>query len=121
MPQGKYLQAVAETRVFSEDIDAMLSREEREAVINALAENPAGGAAMPGTGGLRKRRIALPGRGKRGGARVVTLFLGENWPVYAVFIYAKNERESPSPAQARRLARVVEAIKLEARERKKSR
>ncbi|MBV9290266.1 MAG: type II toxin-antitoxin system RelE/ParE family toxin [Hyphomicrobiales bacterium] len=118
MPSRRRLQAVAETRAFSEDIDAMLSPEDREALITAIAADPAGGAFIPGAGGLRKRRIALPGRGKSGGARIITLYLGENWPVYAVYAYAKSERETLSPGQARNLARLVGDIKLQARRKK---
>jgi len=33
-----------------------------------LLENPEAGAIIVGSGGLRKVRWALPGRGKRGGA-----------------------------------------------------
>src|SRR4051794_28965459 len=89
---GDRRQTVAETKAFAEDIDAMLSPVERDAVIAGIAAAPDGGALIRGTAGLRKRRIALPGRGKRGGARVITLYLGEQWPVYAVFLFAKNER-----------------------------
>jgi hypothetical protein len=112
---GRRLQAVAETRAFSDDIDAMLSEADRDAVIVAIAAAPEGGDLIRGTGGLRKRRVALPGRGKRGGARAITLFLGEEWPVYAVFLYAKNERENLSAAQTKALLRLVSAIKAQAR------
>lgn len=106
---------MAETKAFSEDIDAMLSPAERDAVIADIAAYPEGGDLIRGTGGLRKRRVALPGRGKRGGARVITLFLGEQHPVYAVFLYAKNERENLSAAQTKALLRLVAAIKAQAR------
>lgn len=36
-----------------------------------LLENPAVGDLIPGSRGLRKLRVPLPGRGKRGGARVI--------------------------------------------------
>jgi len=36
-----------------------------------LAEHPDMGAMIPGSGGLRKVRIAAKGHGKRGGARVI--------------------------------------------------
>lgn len=36
-----------------------------------LLENPAAGNLIPGGRGLRKLRVPLPGRGKRGGARVI--------------------------------------------------
>lgn len=97
----------------------MLSQEECAAVIGGIAAAPEGGGLIPGSGGLRKRRIALPGRGKRGGARVITLFVGEEWPVYAVFIFAKNERENMSPDQKRRLLRLVETIKSDASARRR--
>ena len=114
MPDRRRMQGVAETRVFSEDVDAMLSPTERDAVITGIAVDPTGGDLIPGTGGLRKRRIRLPGRGKRGGARVITLYLGEVFPVYAVFIFAKNEREDLSPTQKRALMRLITDIKAQA-------
>jgi hypothetical protein len=113
----RQLQAVAETRAFAQDIDAMLSGPERDAVIEGIARAPEAGDLIPGTAGLRKRRIPLPGRGKRGGARVITLYLGQQFPVYTVFIFAKNEREDLSPAQRTALRRLVDDIKLQARTR----
>jgi hypothetical protein len=115
MTVRRRLQTVAETKAFSEDIDGMLSAPERDAVIADIAASPEGGDLIRGTGGLRKRRIALPGRGKRGGARVITLFLGERHPVYAIFLFAKNERENLSAEQSKALLRLVSAIKSRAR------
>jgi hypothetical protein len=110
-------QAVAETRAFSADADEMLSREEREAVITEIALSPDGGDLIPGAAGLRKRRIPLSGRGKRGGARVVTLYLGKHFPVYAVFLFAKNDRADLSASQRKRLATIVDDIREQARKR----
>ena len=95
----------------------MLSPAEHEAVITRIASDPGGGDLIPGAGGLRKRRIALPGRGKSGGARIITLYLGERFPVYAVFVYAKNERADLSPKQTRALLRLVSDIKAQAQKR----
>ena len=117
MADSKRLQTVAETRVFSDDIDAMMSEAERDAVIMGIAVEPDGGDLIPGGGGLRKRRIPLPGRGKRGGARVITLHLGADFPVYAVFVFAKNERADLSPQQKKVLARMVDGIKTQAQTR----
>jgi hypothetical protein len=114
---GRRLQTVAETRAFSQDIDAMLRPGERDVVVAGITAEPNGGELIPGTGGLRKRRIPLPGRGKRGGARVITLYLGERFPVYAVFAYAKNERENLSPQQTQALMRIVAEIKAQAQRR----
>jgi hypothetical protein len=46
---------------------------------------------------------------------VITLFVGEEHPVYAVFLYAKNEREDLSAEQSKTLLRLVTAIKARAR------
>jgi len=108
-------QTVAETQSFAEDIAAMMSPAERDGVILSIARDPEGGDLIPGGGGLRKRRIALSGRGKRGGARVITLYLGDRFPVYAVFVFAKNERADLSPDQKRVLMRLVDDIKARAR------
>jgi hypothetical protein len=115
--RGRRLQTVAETRAFSQDIDDMLRPAERDAVVAGIALDPEDGELIPGTDGLRKRRVPLPGRGKRGGARVITLYLGDRFPVYAVFIYAKNERENLSPRQTRILVRIVADIKAQVRKR----
>ena len=40
---------------------------------NEMAANPEKGPVVKGTGGLRKARMSLPGRGKSGGARVLYL------------------------------------------------
>src|SRR3974377_552195 len=108
---GPRLQTVAETKAFAEAIDTLLSEEERNVVMTDIARTPDGGDLIPGAGGLRKRRIPLPGRGKRGGARVITLYLGVEFPVYAVFVFAKNERSDLSPMQKRALMSLVTEIK----------
>jgi hypothetical protein len=110
-------QTVAETGVFSRDIDAMLPPNQRDLVIDSIARDPTGGDLIPGAGGLRKRRIALSGRGKRGGARVITLYLGDRLPVYALFVFAKNERADLSSEQRQLLRHLVNDIKAKTRAR----
>jgi len=54
--------------------------------------NPSAGNVVPGTGGARKIRIPLRGRGKSGGFRVITFYSGPNIPVFLIDIYNKRER-----------------------------
>jgi hypothetical protein len=48
-------------------------------------------SSSPGGGSIRKVRIAFGGRGKRGGARVIYLFGGDDIPVFLLAAFAKNE------------------------------
>ncbi len=48
-----------------------MNEDERDAVIETIARDPQAGDLIPGSGGVRKLRIALEGRGKSGGARLI--------------------------------------------------
>ena len=74
-----------------------------------LLENPSTGALVPGGRGLRKVRVALPGRGKRGGARVIYYHWVSQAQCYLVYAYAKNTRADLSQEQLHRLAAVIDA------------
>lgn len=65
------LVSVVETETSMRQIDALLPASSREALIGFLAFNPEAGDAIPGTGGIRKVRWAVAGKGKRGGLRVI--------------------------------------------------
>ena len=54
---------------------------------------------MPGTGEYRKLRFARPGMGKRGGARVIYLYGGEDLPIFLITVYAKSEKGNLSRAE----------------------
>jgi len=62
--------------MFTRQADKLFSDEERKELIDSLAEHPAAGDEIPGTGGVRKLRFAAMGRGKRGGARVIYFYGG---------------------------------------------
>ena len=65
-------------------------------LVDYLAYNPAAGDLIQGTGGVRKLRWALEGRGKSGGARVICFFHDAGMPIFALTVYAKNERSDLS-------------------------
>ena len=60
---------------------------------------------------MRKVRVALPGRGKSGGARVIYYFHSETLPLFALTVFAKNERANLTLAERNAMASVVRAIK----------
>lgn len=53
-------------------------------------------------GGVVKKRVAIPGHGKRGGARtIIATNFGDRW--FFLFAFAKNERANVSRAELRAL------------------
>ena len=73
------MHTVAETPTFSRQADKIFSADEKRDLITFLAQNPLAGDEIPGTGGVRKMRYAVAGRGKLGGARVIHYDLDETW------------------------------------------
>jgi len=61
---------IIETSVFTRQVQQLLTAEEYLQLQTELIKRPEAGVIIPG-GGLRKVRWSMPGRGKRGGARVI--------------------------------------------------
>src|SRR5476651_505588 len=81
----------------------ILGEHQRQRLIEFLGLNPEAGAVVQRTGGVRKLRWAITGRGKRGGARVIYYFHGETLPLLALNVYAKSEKTDISIAEKKRL------------------
>ena len=92
------LLTVVETPEFIRRIAKLVDDDEREALIAYLAANPTAGDLIPGTGGVRKLRWGLEGRGKRGGARIIHFFHSARVPLFLLTAFAKNERADLSQA-----------------------
>jgi hypothetical protein len=76
-----------------------------------LLANPQAGAVIPGTGGVRKLRVALPGQGKRGAARVVYLYVAVAYRVYVLTAYRKSRQADVSATGRQALYRLAQALK----------
>ena len=87
----------------------LLSPEEYRLLQLALVARPDAGKIIRGTGGLRKFRWALSGRGKRGGARVIYFWHPPSRQLLMLFAFAKNEADDLTVGQRRTLRRVVAA------------
>jgi hypothetical protein len=60
----------------------------------ALAANPKAGDVIRGSGGVRKVRWGVAGRGKRGGIRVIYYLRSRQREAWMLTLYAKNEADS---------------------------
>ena len=78
---------------------------------NELAANPEKGPLVKGSGGLRKVRMALPGRGKSGGARILYLWFPRHGTFVFYLIYTKGEMENVPRAQMKAIKHEVQRIK----------
>jgi mRNA-degrading endonuclease RelE of RelBE toxin-antitoxin system len=89
-------------------VQALLSGEEYRQLQIALVLHPEIGAVIPGSGGLRKARWSIGGRGKRGGVRVIYYWAIVHDKILMLFIYAKNEQDDLTPDQIKVLRRIIE-------------
>jgi hypothetical protein len=112
------LLTVVETTVFTRRAEKLLSVEEYEDLISYLARYYAVGDEIPGTGGVRKLRYAVQGRGKSGGVRVVYYFFDEVNPILALYLYGKNEQGDLTPTEKKIAASLAAAMKAEAKARR---
>jgi len=108
---------VVETPVFQRNVEKLFSEAEREALIAYLARHPFAGDPIPDTGGVRKLRYAVQGKGKRGGARVIYYVVDDDTPLYALLVYGKNRRDDLTPDQKRAVRSFAAAIKAARRRR----
>lgn len=91
--------------------DDLLTDEDWQRVEWQLLQDPHSGAVIPGLAGARKLRVRLQGRGKRGGARTIYLYVTEQGTIYFLATYAKNEQADLTPDDKRVLRAVIERIK----------
>jgi hypothetical protein len=110
---------VVETRKFLSATKKLMEDAERDELVGYLAFHPTAGDVIPGTGGVRKLRWGLEGRGKRGGARVIYFFHSQEIPLYLLEAYAKNERTNLTLAECNELRIAAEMI-LESHRRRRA-
>ena len=83
-------------------------------VEDRLIADPRAGDLLVGTGGFRKLRVPLPGRGKSGGGRVVYYFVGARARVYLVAFFSKNVKENLTKAERNTLKGIAQELEAEA-------
>ena len=80
-------------------------------LIDVLAAEPECGNLIQGSGGLRKVRFGVGGKGKRGSVRVVYYFYNDTMPLFLLTVFAKNERDNLSKAERNALAKVARTLR----------
>jgi hypothetical protein len=101
---------VVETERFLKDTKPLMSDTERAALVAFVGANSEAGEIIPETGGVRKIRWALAGRGKRGGARVIYYYHSKRMPAFLLAAYAKNEKADLSNAERNAMKRLIPVL-----------
>ena len=102
---------VVETQAYLADAKKILTKDERAAVVDTIAADPTSGDLIVGSGGVRKLRVGVASKGKRGGARVIYYFHSLGHPAILLMIYPKSARTDLSPDQLAALAAFTKAMK----------
>jgi len=89
---------------------AGLSDEDRFNVVGELAANPALGDLMEGAGGVRKFRFAGRGKGKSGGYRIISLYVGPDIPVFLLTVFGKGEKANLTKAERNELGALAKRL-----------
>ena len=92
-----------ETKLFTRLVQNYFTDDEYAELQNAIVANPEAGDLIRGSGGVRKLRWGLTGRGKRGGVRVIYYLRLQQGQVWMLTLYAKNEAESIPAAVLKRI------------------
>jgi len=108
LPYDAWVFSFIETRLFTRLVGEYLTDEEYRELQAALIERPEAGAVIPGSGGVRKLRWRAPGRGKRGGYRVIYYTKTAQRVIWMLTLYPKNVAENIPAHVLQRIRKEVE-------------
>lgn len=99
---------IVETAAFTRRITEFLPDSDYRELQEALILRPDDGDLIPGSGGLRKIRWGLAGKGKRGGIRIIYFWAVARNQLWMLLAYNKAAQEKPDPAQLAALRKITE-------------
>jgi mRNA-degrading endonuclease RelE of RelBE toxin-antitoxin system len=97
-----------ETPLFTKRVTQYLSDEEYAKLQATLRDDPEAGDVIPGSGGVRKLRWAMSGRGKRGGLRVIYYLRLKHGLIWMLTLYPKNVAETIPSHILRKIRKEIE-------------
>ncbi len=96
---------------FKQEATELIGTEGIEALAIYLIDHPQAGDLIPGSGGARKLRWAARGKGKRGGARVIYVYVVVAASIYLPRCYAKNVQTDLTADEKRELRKIAARLK----------
>ena len=108
MPYIVTMYTFIETKLFTRLVQEYLPDQEYAELQSVLMANPEAGQVFPGSGGVRKLRWRAPGRGKRGGYRVIYFVKSTSRVFWMLTMYPKSVRDDIPAQVLRRIREEVE-------------
>jgi len=99
------------TKVFEKAASSLWSESEIQELKHYLLQNPLSGDVIRGSGGIRKLRWGMAGKGKRGGARIIYYHYHATAPLCLIAAYAKTQKTDLSPQEIAVFKGFVQTIK----------
>jgi hypothetical protein len=99
-----------ETSIFTRLVYSYLTEDEYVGLQTYMFKFPEAGNVVPGSGGVRKLRWSLAGRGKRGGLRVIYYFKKQEDEIWMLTIYAKSQLDNIPAHILRQIAEEVKNV-----------
>lgn len=109
MPYNRAMEFI-EATAFTKHVYEYLSEDEYAGLQGFLLQHPEVGKVVPGSGGVRKVRWAVSGRGKSGGVRVIYYFKRRDDEIWLLTIYSKSETENIPSHILRQIAKEIENV-----------
>ena len=100
-----------EASAFTRHIYKYLSEDETLGLQCFLLQVPEARRVVPGSGGVRKVRWAIAGKGKSGGVRVIYYFKRQEDEIWLLTIYSKSEVGNIPAHVLRQIAKEIENVK----------
>ena len=99
---------------FVRKAESLLSEADIIELEQSIERNPRAGDVIAGTGGVRKLRFAIGGRGKSGGVRVIYYHRSAKGRVYLITVYSKKEQDNLTAQEKKRMKQITVALDREA-------
>ena len=98
---------IYETSVFTKQITGLISDEDYRDLQRVLVINPLAGAVIKNSGGLRKLRWRIAGKGKSGGIRVIYYYVTADNKIFMLVAYEKSKKDDLTQKQLRNLRKLL--------------